>query len=265
MRLQGLVLFLGLLVTAVLGISKLHLLWITLAGFVLPILGAALLNSGTARRFRTLSNESKRSGLPFTELLRRERSKARRVWLRNASVSPTPHIIQKAYRLLAFRPSIRSRSKTFFSAKLSMYGGNVLSRELNPYLTCHHSVAYKSGIGGIALVTSDEIEQMAKNIWPLASSIAVTQSKARHIPGIGSEPDGYNLAISTDGDLVALVSARSLDGIKTKLEQRSKKKRWGSFDWSPRFPTFYLTSFPIEWYVSGHMTSVATHLWMPGS
>jgi hypothetical protein len=78
MRFQGSALLLGLLVTALLGISKLHLLWITLAGFVVPVLVVALYNSNTVKRLRALFDESKRSGLPFTELLRRERSKAKR-------------------------------------------------------------------------------------------------------------------------------------------------------------------------------------------
>jgi hypothetical protein len=77
-RMQGSALVLGLLVTAVLRTPKLHLLWITLACFVLPILVLTLYNSNASKLFRTLIDESKRTGLPFTELLRRARTKARR-------------------------------------------------------------------------------------------------------------------------------------------------------------------------------------------
>jgi hypothetical protein len=77
MRTQGSALVIGLSLTAFFSISKLHLLWIAFAGLVLPILVVALYNSRIANRYRTLNVESKRSGLPFTELLRRERSKAR--------------------------------------------------------------------------------------------------------------------------------------------------------------------------------------------
>jgi hypothetical protein len=80
------------------------------------------------------------------------------------------------------------------------------------------------------VVTSQQIEEMAKAIWPQAKSVAVTRNHEGRSPRGGSESEGFKLAISNEGGLVALISAPSLDGIKTKLERRSQKKHWGSFD-----------------------------------
>jgi hypothetical protein len=79
---------------------------------------------------------------------------------------------------------------------------------------------------------ANDQKQSEHEAWNSSTTSLTAQSKGRHIPGIASQPDGSQLAISDDGELVALVSARSLDGIKTKLKQRSKKKHWGSFDCS---------------------------------
>jgi hypothetical protein len=80
------------------------------------------------------------------------------------------------------------------------------------------------------VVTSQQIEEMAKVIWPQARSIAVTRNHDGRGPRGGSESEGFKLAVSNESGLVALISAASLDGIKTKLERRSQKKQWGSFD-----------------------------------
>jgi Putative beta-barrel porin-2, OmpL-like. bbp2 len=47
----------------------------------------------------------------------------------------------------------------------------------------------------------------------------------------GSEvAEGFKLTISAEGgSLVAQIIAGTLDGLKAKLDHRSRKKRWGSF------------------------------------
>jgi hypothetical protein len=80
------------------------------------------------------------------------------------------------------------------------------------------------------VVTSQQVEEIAKAIWPQAKSITVMQNRVGRFPKDSSDADGFKLAV-TDGDgLIALISAQSLDGIKTKLERRSQKKHWGGFD-----------------------------------
>jgi hypothetical protein len=87
-----------------------------------------------------------------------------------------------------------------------------------------------SGIGEI-LATSEQIVAMAQVIWPAAKSIEVKPYKADRSSWTGSEiAEGFKLTISAEGgSLVAQIIAGTLDALKAKLDQRSKKKRWGSF------------------------------------
>ena len=72
---------------------------------------------------------------------------------------------------------------------------------------------------------------MAQVIWPTAKTIEVSQYKADRSSWSGSDiPEGFKLTISAEGgSLVAQIIAGNLDGLKAKLDQRSRKKRWGSF------------------------------------
>jgi hypothetical protein len=71
---------------------------------------------------------------------------------------------------------------------------------------------------------------MAKTFWPKADSIEVVRTRASRLPGGGSQPEGFKLSISNQGELIALISAESLGGMKDKLERRSRKKHWGTFE-----------------------------------
>jgi hypothetical protein len=86
-----------------------------------------------------------------------------------------------------------------------------------------------SDIGEI-LTTSEQIVAMAKVIWPAAKTIEVNPYRADRSSWSGSEiTEGFRLTISADGgSLVAQIIAGTLDALKTKLDQRSRKKRWGS-------------------------------------
>jgi hypothetical protein len=81
------------------------------------------------------------------------------------------------------------------------------------------------------MVTSDQIVTMAQVIWPTAKNIEVRPYKAGRSQWSGSPiMEGFQLTISAEGgSLVAQIIAGTLDALKTKLEQRSRKRHWGSF------------------------------------
>jgi hypothetical protein len=81
------------------------------------------------------------------------------------------------------------------------------------------------------LATNEQVVTMAKLIWPAAETIEVKPYKADRSSWSGSEiSEGFKLTISAEGgSLVAQITAGTLDALKTKLAQRSRKKRWGSF------------------------------------
>jgi hypothetical protein len=72
---------------------------------------------------------------------------------------------------------------------------------------------------------------MARVIWPTAKNIDVTRYKADRSAWSGSPiKEGFQLTISAEGgSLIAQLIAETLDALKAKLEQRSRKKRWGNF------------------------------------
>jgi hypothetical protein len=84
---------------------------------------------------------------------------------------------------------------------------------------------------GESLATSEQIVEMAQVIWPAAKTIEVKPYKADRSSWSGSEiAEGFKLTISAEGgSLVAQIIAGTLDALKAKLDQRSRKKRWGSF------------------------------------
>ena len=84
---------------------------------------------------------------------------------------------------------------------------------------------------GESLATSEQIVAMAQVIWPAAKTIEVTPYKAgRWSWGSSDVAEGFKLTISAEGgSLVAQIIAGTLDALKAKLDQRSRKKRWGSF------------------------------------
>ena len=84
---------------------------------------------------------------------------------------------------------------------------------------------------GESLATSEQIVAMAHVIWPAAKTIEVTPYKAGRSSWSSSEiSEGFKLTICADGgSLVAQIIAGTLDALKAKLDQRSRKKRWGSF------------------------------------
>ena len=81
------------------------------------------------------------------------------------------------------------------------------------------------------MATSEQIVAMAQVIWPTAETIEVKPYKADRSSWSGSEiAEGFKLTISAEGgSLVAQIIAGNLDALKAKLDQRSRKKRWGSF------------------------------------
>jgi len=81
------------------------------------------------------------------------------------------------------------------------------------------------------LATSEQIVAMAQVIWPAAKTIEVQPYKADRSSWSGSEiATGFKLTINAEGGtLVAQIVAATLDELKAKLDQRSRKKRWGSF------------------------------------
>lgn len=81
------------------------------------------------------------------------------------------------------------------------------------------------------MATSEQIVTMAHGIWPSAKNIEVTPYKADRTSWSGSEiAEGFKLTISAeDGSLVAQVIAGTLDALRAKLDQRSRKKRSGRF------------------------------------
>ena len=87
-----------------------------------------------------------------------------------------------------------------------------------------------SDIGEI-LATSEQIVAMAQVIWPAAKTIEVKPYKADRSSWSGLEiAEGFKLTICAEGgSLVAQIIAGTLDALKAKLDQRSRKKRWGSF------------------------------------
>jgi hypothetical protein len=80
------------------------------------------------------------------------------------------------------------------------------------------------------LATSEQIVAMAQVIWPAAKSIKVSPYKADRSAWSGSEiAEGFKLTISAEGgNLVAQIIAGTLDALKGKLDQRSRKRRWGT-------------------------------------
>jgi hypothetical protein len=85
---------------------------------------------------------------------------------------------------------------------------------------------------GESLATSDQIVTMAQVIWPAATTIEVKPYKADpRSSWSGSDvAEGFKLTICVEGGtLVAQIVAVTLDGLKTKLDQRSRKRRYGSF------------------------------------
>ena len=81
------------------------------------------------------------------------------------------------------------------------------------------------------MATSEQIVAMAQVIWPAAKTIKVSPYKADRSSWSGSEiAEGFKLTISAEGgNLVAQIIAGTLDALKAKLDQRSRKKRWGSY------------------------------------
>jgi hypothetical protein len=84
---------------------------------------------------------------------------------------------------------------------------------------------------GATLVTSEQIVTIAQEIWPTAKNIQVSPYKADRSAWSGSQlKEGFKLTISAEGgSLVAQIIAGTLDALKAKLDQRSKKRNWGSF------------------------------------
>jgi hypothetical protein len=82
---------------------------------------------------------------------------------------------------------------------------------------------------GELLATSEQIVAMAQVIWPSAKTIEVKPYKADRSSWSGSDiAEGFKLTISAEGgSLVAQIVAGTLDKLKTKLDQRFRKKRWG--------------------------------------
>jgi hypothetical protein len=81
------------------------------------------------------------------------------------------------------------------------------------------------------LATSEQIVAMAQVIWPAAKTIEVKPYKADRSSWSGAEiSEGFKLTIIAEGgNLVAQIIAGTLDALKAKLDQRSRKKRWGTF------------------------------------
>jgi hypothetical protein len=84
---------------------------------------------------------------------------------------------------------------------------------------------------GESLATSEQIVSMAQVIWPAAKTIEVKPFRAGRSSWSGSDvAEGFKLTINDEGGgLVAQIIAGTLDALKDKLDQRSRKKRWGSF------------------------------------
>jgi hypothetical protein len=85
---------------------------------------------------------------------------------------------------------------------------------------------------GESLATSEQIVAMSQVIWPAATTIEVRPYKADpRSSWSGSDvAEGFKLTICVeDGKLVAQIIAGTLDGLKTKLDQRSRKRRYGNF------------------------------------
>lgn len=81
------------------------------------------------------------------------------------------------------------------------------------------------------MATSEQIVVMAQAIWPTAKTIEVKPYKADpRSSWSGSDvAEGFKLTICIDGgNLVAQIIAGTLEGLKTKLDQRSRKRRYGS-------------------------------------
>ena len=89
------------------------------------------------------------------------------------------------------------------------------------------------------MATSEQIVAMAQVIWPAAKTIEVTPYKADRSSWSGSEiTEGFKLTISAEsGSLVAQIIAGTLDALKGKLDQRSRKKRGEVFERSPVLTT----------------------------
>jgi hypothetical protein len=85
---------------------------------------------------------------------------------------------------------------------------------------------------GESLATIEQIVAMAEVIWPAAKTIVVKPYKADpRSSWSGSDvAEGFKLTICVEGgNLVAQIVAGSLDGLKEKLDQRSRKRRYGNF------------------------------------
>jgi hypothetical protein len=72
---------------------------------------------------------------------------------------------------------------------------------------------------------------IAPEIWPTAKNIQVTPYKADRSAWSGSQfKEGFKLTICAEGGcLVAQIIAATLDALKVKLDQRTKKRNWGRF------------------------------------
>ena len=85
---------------------------------------------------------------------------------------------------------------------------------------------------GESLATSEQIVAMSQVIWPAAKTIEVKPYKADpRSSWSGSDvAEGFKLTICVEGgSLVAQIIAETLEGLKTKLDQRSRKRRYGGF------------------------------------
>lgn len=72
---------------------------------------------------------------------------------------------------------------------------------------------------------------MAGTIWPTAKNVDLAPYKADRSAWSGADvTEGFKLTITAEGgNLVAQVIAGTLDGLKSKLDQRTKKRNWGTF------------------------------------
>jgi hypothetical protein len=74
-KIQGFVTLIGCLVTAILPVSKFHLLWWFVVALLTPVVWMQLRANSMKQRIAELQKESEKTGIPFTELLQREMEK----------------------------------------------------------------------------------------------------------------------------------------------------------------------------------------------
>src|SRR5262245_50750810 len=75
MRTQGFILAMGLAATAMLPISKFHLLWVVPIAIAAPVWLMGMRFKRAEKRFTQLMEESNRTGIPIEDLLNREMAK----------------------------------------------------------------------------------------------------------------------------------------------------------------------------------------------